>query len=99
MNLFAELGIEDTRERENIQCLHPFESLMESHDTGQDRLQWKRHQMTFAMQELPGEFTTFEFPGWPAPLNMAAAILLNQKMLSPVESPRCITFQDSAASW
>jgi len=51
----------------------------------EDRLQWKRHQMTFAMQELPGEFTTFEFPGWPAPLNMAAAILLNQKMLSPVE--------------
>lgn len=41
--------------------------------------------MTFAMQELPGEFTTFEFPGWPAPLNMAAAILLNQKMLSPLE--------------
>lgn len=52
----------------------------------EDRLQWKRHQMTFAMQEFPGEFTTFEFPGWPAPLNMAAAILLNQKMLSPLES-------------
>ncbi|CAK9087498.1 15-cis-phytoene desaturase [Durusdinium trenchii] len=51
----------------------------------EDRLQWKRHQMTFAMQEFPGEFTTFEFPGWPAPLNMAAAILLNQKMLSPLE--------------
>lgn len=45
--------------------------------------------MTFAMQELPGEFTTFEFPGWPAPLNMAAAILLNQKMLSPVEIFGC----------
>merc|ERR1719399_2176019 len=41
--------------------------------------------MTFAMQELPGEFTTFEFPGLPAPLNMAAAILGNQKMLSPLE--------------
>merc|ERR1719161_2342506 len=51
----------------------------------EDRLQWKRHQMTFAMQELPGEFTTFEFPGLPAPLNMAAAILGNQKMLSPLE--------------
>eukprot|EP00439_Symbiodinium_sp_Y106_P001162 s3037_g1.t1 len=51
----------------------------------EDRLQWKRHQMTFAMQEFPGEFTTFEFPGWPAPLNMAAAILGNQKMLSPLE--------------
>eukprot|EP00931_Biecheleriopsis_adriatica_P009353 TRINITY_DN110428_c0_g1_i1.p1 TRINITY_DN110428_c0_g1~~TRINITY_DN110428_c0_g1_i1.p1 ORF type:complete len:641 (+),score=123.08 TRINITY_DN110428_c0_g1_i1:28-1950(+) len=51
----------------------------------EDRLQWKRHQMTFAMQEYPGEFTTFEFPGLPAPLNMAAAILSNQKMLSPIE--------------
>jgi len=53
--------------------------------------------MTFAMQELPGEFTTFEFPGWPAPLNMAAAILLNQRMLSPVEifgctQQHCINF-------
>jgi 15-cis-phytoene desaturase len=29
-----------------------------------DRLQWKIHQMIFAMQELPGEFTTFDFiPG------------------------------------
>jgi len=51
----------------------------------EDRLQWKRHQMTFAMQELPGKFTTFDFPGLPAPLNMAAAILLNQDMLSPLE--------------
>jgi len=51
----------------------------------EDRLQWKRHQMTFAMQELPGEFTTFDFPGLPAPLNMAAAILFNQQMLSPLE--------------
>eukprot|EP00929_Paragymnodinium_shiwhaense_P034438 TRINITY_DN18739_c0_g1_i1.p1 TRINITY_DN18739_c0_g1~~TRINITY_DN18739_c0_g1_i1.p1 ORF type:complete len:699 (-),score=146.04 TRINITY_DN18739_c0_g1_i1:210-2243(-) len=51
----------------------------------EDRLQWKRHQMTFAMKEYPGEFTTFEFPGWPGPLNMAAAILGNQRMLSPVE--------------
>jgi len=51
----------------------------------QDRLQWKKHQMTFAMQELPGEFTTFDFPGLPAPFNMAAAILTNQKMLSPIE--------------
>eukprot|EP01036_Dinobryon_divergens_P033616 gene33616-43446_t len=30
----------------------------------EDRLQWKKHQMVFAMQELPGEFTTFDFiPG------------------------------------
>ena len=27
-----------------------------------DRLQWAPHRMTFAMQELPGEFTTFDFP-------------------------------------
>lgn len=48
-----------------------------------DRLQWKIHQMIFAMQELPGEFTTFDFiPGIPAPFNFALAILLNQKMLT-----------------
>merc|ERR1719253_839454 len=52
----------------------------------QDRLQWKRHQMIFAMQELPGEFTTFDFlEGVPAPLNFALAILLNQKMLTMPE--------------
>ena len=39
--------------------------------------------MFFAMQELPGEFTTFDFiPGIPAPFNFALAILLNQKMLT-----------------
>lgn len=49
----------------------------------EDRLQWKRHQMVFAMQELPGEFTTFDFfEGVPAPLNLVLAILLNQKMLT-----------------
>mmetsp|Transcript_41134 Transcript_41134/g.74291 ORF Transcript_41134/g.74291 Transcript_41134/m.74291 type:complete len:650 (+) Transcript_41134:53-2002(+) len=49
----------------------------------EDRLQWKRHQMIFAMQELPGEFTTFDFlKGLPAPLNFGLAILLNQKMLT-----------------
>merc|ERR1719353_1117982 len=48
-----------------------------------DRLQWKVHQMIFAMQELPGEFTTFDFvPGIPAPFNFGLAILLNQKMLT-----------------
>jgi 15-cis-phytoene desaturase len=48
-----------------------------------DRLQWKVHKMIFAMQELPGEFTTFDFiPGIPAPFNFALAILLNQKMLT-----------------
>merc|ERR1719310_271120 len=39
--------------------------------------------MIFAMQELPGEFTTFDFvPGIPAPFNFGLAILLNQQMLS-----------------
>lgn len=48
----------------------------------EDRLQWKIHQMIFAMQELPGEFTTFDFvPGIPAPFNFALAILMNDKML------------------
>ena len=36
----------------------------------EDRLQWKVHKMIFAMQELPGEFTTFDFiKGIPAPFN------------------------------
>lgn len=44
------------------------------------------HRMTFAMQELPGEFTTFEFPpGVPAPFNMAAAILGNTRSESSSE--------------
>jgi len=48
-----------------------------------DRLQWKIHKMIFAMQELPGEFTTFDFiPGIPAPFNFGLAILINQKMLT-----------------
>jgi len=48
-----------------------------------DRLQWKVHQMIFAMQELPGEFTSFNFiPGIPAPFNFGLAILMNQKMLT-----------------
>ena len=52
----------------------------------EDRLQWKKHQMVFAMQELPGEFTTFDFiPGIPAPFNFALAILQNNKMLSLFE--------------
>jgi 15-cis-phytoene desaturase len=51
-----------------------------------DRLQWKIHKMIFAMQELPGEFTTFDFiPGIPAPFNFGLAILLNQKMLTLAE--------------
>jgi 15-cis-phytoene desaturase len=51
-----------------------------------DRLQWKIHKMIFAMQQLPGEFTTFDFiPGVPAPFNFALAILGNQKMLTLLE--------------
>lgn len=52
----------------------------------EDRLQWKEHSMIFAMQELPGEFTSFNFiPGIPAPLNFGLAVLMNQKMLSVAE--------------
>ena len=48
-----------------------------------DHLQWKVHKMIFAMQQLPGEFTSFDFiPGIPAPFNFGLAILLNQKMLT-----------------
>lgn len=51
-----------------------------------DRLQWKSHQMTFAMQNLPGAYTSFEFtPGIPAPFNMALAILSNTEMLTWTE--------------
>lgn len=47
----------------------------------EDRLQWKVHKMIFAMQELPGEFTTFDFiKGIPAPFNFGLAILMNQKL-------------------
>ena len=39
--------------------------------------------MIFAMQQFPGEFTTFDFiDGIPAPFNFALAILLNRKMLT-----------------
>ena len=49
----------------------------------EDRLQWKQHQMTFAMPDLPGTFTKFSFtPGIPAPFNMALAILGNTEMLT-----------------
>ena len=55
----------------------------------EDRLQWKKHTMCFAMQDYPGEFTEFWFPEKvPAPFNMAAAILTNDKMLSWGEKVR-----------
>jgi len=57
----------------------------------ENRLQWKEHQMTFAMQELPGQFTSFKFPpNVPAPFNMAAAILTNTEMLSLEEKLRMV---------
>ena len=57
----------------------------------EDRLQWKAHQMTFAMQELPGQFTSFDFPdGVPAPFNMAAAILTNTEMLTLEEKVKMV---------
>lgn len=57
----------------------------------QDRLQWAPHRMTFAMQELPGQFTSFEFPdGIPAPFNMAAAILSNTEMLTLEEKIKMV---------
>ena len=51
----------------------------------EERLQWKNHQMTFAMADdnRRGEFTSFNFPdGVPAPFNMAYAILTNTEMLT-----------------
>lgn len=47
--------------------------------------------MTFAMQELPGEFTSFKFPpGVPSPFNMAAAILGNTEMLTLEEKLKMV---------
>jgi 15-cis-phytoene desaturase len=57
----------------------------------EDRLQWKAHQMTFAMADQPGEFTSFKFPpNVPAPFNMAFAILTNTKMLTLEEKLRMV---------
>ena len=41
----------------------------------EDRLQWKEHSMIFAMPDSPGEFSRFDFPDVPAPLNGIIAIL------------------------
>ncbi|CAG9460363.1 unnamed protein product [Pedinophyceae sp. YPF-701] len=50
----------------------------------EDRLQWKMHSMIFAMasQGKPGEFSRFDFPDLPAPLNGIVAILRNNDMLT-----------------
>lgn len=43
------------------------------------------------IQELPGEFTSFNFvKGIPAPFNFGLAILTNDKMLSLKEKIQCI---------
>lgn len=48
----------------------------------EDRLQWKQHSMIFAMPNLPGEFSRFDFPDIPAPWNGIVAILRNNEMLT-----------------
>ncbi|GMH03098.1 hypothetical protein Nepgr_004937 [Nepenthes gracilis] len=51
-----------------------------------DRLQWKEHSMIFAMPNLPGKFSRFDFPDvFPAPLNAIWAILRNNEMLTWLE--------------
>jgi uncharacterized protein with NAD-binding domain and iron-sulfur cluster len=45
----------------------------------EDRLQWKQHSMIFAMPDSPGEFSRFDFPDLPAPLNGIIAILRNNQ--------------------
>lgn len=49
----------------------------------EDRLQWKDHAMIFAK---PGsakrEFSTFDFPALPAPINAGVAILSNTELLT-----------------
>lgn len=41
----------------------------------EDRLQWKSHSMIFARPDAPGQFSRFEFPDLPAPINGVIAIL------------------------
>jgi 15-cis-phytoene desaturase len=48
----------------------------------EERLQWKTHSMIFAMPDSPGEFSRFDFPDLPAPLNGVIAILQNNQMLT-----------------
>jgi 15-cis-phytoene desaturase len=38
--------------------------------------------MIFAMPDAPGEFSRFDFPDIPAPLNGVVAILSNNQMLT-----------------
>ena len=49
----------------------------------QDRLQWKDHALLFAKPGRPTrEFSIFDFPSLPAPLNAGVAILGNTDMLT-----------------
>jgi len=48
----------------------------------EDRLQWKDHAMIFNQKDSPGNYSRFDFPDLPAPLNGVAAILGNNDMLS-----------------
>ncbi|KAI7845015.1 hypothetical protein COHA_001381 [Chlorella ohadii] len=54
----------------------------------EERLQWKEHSMIFAMPDSPGEFSRFDFPDLPAPLNGIIAILRNNQMLTWPEKIR-----------
>jgi len=55
----------------------------------EDRLQWKRHSLIFAVPTVPGTFTKFLFPeGVPAPWNMIWAMLTNNEMLTLTEKLR-----------
>lgn len=54
-----------------------------------DRLQWKDHAMLFARQNSKKrEFSTFDFPPLPAPLNAGVAILGNADLLTWPEKIR-----------
>eukprot|EP00951_Prasinocladus_malaysianus_P032819 scaffold321453_cov53-Prasinocladus_malaysianus.AAC.2 len=48
----------------------------------EDRLQWKKHSMVFAMPNVPGTFSRFDFPDLPGPFNALVAILGNNDMLT-----------------
>lgn len=56
----------------------------------EERLQWKEHSMIFAMPDSPGEFSRFDFPDLPAPLNGIVAILSNNQMLTWPEKVRSL---------
>jgi 15-cis-phytoene desaturase len=87
MNLFKELDIEDRLQWKIHKVRQLLPLLMCSHHSVPYPVTLMFYiQMIFAMQELPGEFTSFNFiPGIPAPFNFFLAILMNHKMLTPLE--------------